>query len=232
MRYFKYKNTDKNMNNAIKEHYLTLSKDLKLAARKKKAWQTCGSVVGLISFGCCFFASIYLLKIIPNPSNVWLMILVTICKVIAGFLLLLISGLLTFVIINPILKKVESYRIPQIRKDVYSKACAHLRKYYKLQESYVLTKCYDSTDEKFKNHDVCIFVVDDELRITTDLINGFLHGHRDLGCYAFKREEIDVSKKVDGKLLCAMLKTENICFLLGYRAKRFIEKNFLKAEEH
>ena len=74
---------------------------------------------------------------------------------------------------------------------------------------------------------MCIFVVNDELRITTDLIRGFLHGHRDLGCYAFKRDEIVISKKRENNLLIVELKAEDTIFLMGYRAKRFVENSFL-----
>ena len=35
MRYFKYKNTKKNMNNALKEQYLTLTKDENALLEKK-----------------------------------------------------------------------------------------------------------------------------------------------------------------------------------------------------
>ena len=38
MRYFKYKNTRKNMNNALKEQYLTLTKDEQRTVRKEKLW--------------------------------------------------------------------------------------------------------------------------------------------------------------------------------------------------
>ena len=87
---------------------------------------------------------------------------------------------------------------------------------------------FNSTDKKFANHDVCIFVVGDELRITTNLVQGFLHGERDLGCYAFKKEEITLSKHNDGNHLIAELKANKIVFLLGYRAKGFINKFFLQ----
>ena len=75
---------------------------------------------------------------------------------------------------------------------------------------------------------MCIFVVGDELRITTDLVRGFLHGERDLGCYAFKKEEITLSKQNNGNHLIAELKADNTVFLLGYRAKGFIDKSFLQ----
>ena len=74
---------------------------------------------------------------------------------------------------------------------------------------------------------MCIFVVGNELRITADLVRGFLHGERDLGCYVFKREEITISKLQHGKYLMAELKADNAVFVLGYRAKAFIYKNFI-----
>lgn len=227
MRYFKYSNIKKNMNNALKEQYISLTKDEKRTARKEKLWRSCSSIVAFIIFFLCMFASIYLLKIIPHPSNQWLEVLAVLGKVITGFVLLIVSGFLTYGITYPLCKKVESFSIPLMKKEIFSKACAHLRDYYKLQEPFIITKCYDSTDEKFKNHDVCLFVVGDELRITTDLINGFLYGQRDLGCYVFKRNEINLSKQRNDKLLVLELKADDTVFRLGYRAKNFIEKNFV-----
>ena len=230
MRYFKYKNVNKNINNADKEQYLTLTKDEKRTVRKEKIWSTCSCVVSFFIFVACFFASIYLLKIIPLPSNTALKIFAISGKVIAGFILLFGSGLVTYLITRPMWKKADSFNIPLMKKEFFSKACKHLRDYYKLQEPYVITKCYASTDENFKNHDVCIFVADDELRITADLIQGFLHGERDLGCHAFKRDEIVVSKKDENNLMIAELKAGDTVFSLGYRAKSFIEKNFIEIE--
>ena len=117
-----------------------------------------------------------------------------------------------------------------MKKEIFSKACKHLRDYYQLQEPYIITKCFEATDKNFQNHDVCIFVADDELRITADLIQGFLHGERDLGCHAFKRDEIVVSKKEENNLMIAELKAGDTVFSLGYRAKSFIEKNFIEIE--
>ena len=90
----------------------------------------------------------------------------------------------------------------------------------------MITKCFDATDKKFQNHDVCIFVVGDELRITTNLVQGFLYGERDLGCYAFKQNEIILTKQQKGNNLIAELRADDTVFLLGYRAKGFVDKNF------
>jgi hypothetical protein len=228
LRYYKYKNTDKNINNALQEHYKTLTEDEKRTFRKEKRWRKFSTIVSLIIYISCIVAGIFLLKSIPLPSAWFLEILVIVGEVIIGFILLIASGVLTVALTMPLWKKVESFHIPSIKKDIFSKACKHLRDYYQLQEPYLITKCFDSTDKKFENHDVCIFVVGDELRITTDLVRGFLHGERDLGCYAFKKEEITLSKQNVGNHLIAELKANNIVFLLGYRAKGFIDKSFLQ----
>ena len=229
MRYFRYKNTDKNVNNALKEQYKTLTEDEKRTFRKKKRWQKFSTIVTLTIFICCLIAEIFLLKSIPVPNDNFLEVLVIVGKVIVGFILLIVSGSLTAILTTPLWKKVETFDIPLMKKEIFSKACKHLRDYYQLQEPYIITKCFEATDKNFQNHDVCIFIVGDELRITTDLIQGFLHGERDLGCYAFKAEEITLLKRNNGKHLVAELRADNTVFLLGYRAKGFID-NFLNSK--
>ena len=229
MRYFRYKNTDKNVNNALKEQYKTLTEDEKRTFRKKKRWQKFSTIVTLTIFICCIIAEIFLLKSIPVPNDNFLEVLVIVGKVIVGFILLIVSGSLTAILTTPLWKKVETFDIPLMKKEIFSKACKHLRDYYQLQEPYIITKCFEATDKNFQNHDVCIFIVGDELRITTDLIQGFLHGERDLGCYAFKIEEITLLKRNNGKHLVAELRADNTVFLLGYRAKGFID-NFLNSK--
>ena len=224
VRYFRYKNTDKNVNNALKEQYKTLTENEKRTFRKKKRWQKFSTIVTLTVFICCIIAEIFLLKSIPVPNDNFLEVLVIVGKVIVGFILLIVSGGLTAILTTPLWKKVETFDIPLMKKEIFSKACKHLRDYYQLQEPYIITKCFEATDKNFRNHDVCIFIVGDELRITTDLIRGFLHGERDLGCYAFKIEEITLLKRNNGMHLVAELRADNTVFLLGYRAKGFIDK--------
>ena len=229
MRYFRYKNTDKNVNNALKEQYKTLTEDEKRTFRKKKRWQKFSTIVTLTIFICCIIAEIFFLKSIPVPNDNFFEVLVIVGKVIVGFILLIVSGGLTAILTTPLWKKVEAFDIPLMKKEIFSKACKHLRDYYQLQEPYIITKCFEATDKNFQNHDVCIFIVGDELRITTDLIRGFLHGERDLGCYAFKIEEITLLKRNNGMHLVAELRADNTVFLLGYRAKGFID-NFLNSK--
>lgn len=228
MQYFRFENTDKTREQALKEQYKTLSRDEKRLVRKEKRWHNFALIVTLLLFFGLIGASICLLIWIPDPDGVIWEILASVGKVILGFLLFLVSLFLLAVCVSPLWNKVESMQLPSIKKEFFSNACKHLRDYYQLQEPCIVTKCFDSTDEKFKNHDVCVFVVGDELRITADLIRGFLHGERDLGCYAFKQEEIALSKKQNEKQLILELRAGDAVFLLGYRAKAFIEKNFLR----
>lgn len=227
MRYFKYKNTNKNINNALKEQYKSLTEDEKRTFRKEERWRKFSTIVTLVIYIPCVVVGIFLLKSIPLPSSRFLEVLVIVGKVIIGLILLIACGVLTFMLTMPLWKKVESFHIPSMKKEIFSKSCKHLRDYYQLQEPYIITKCFDATNEKFRNHDVCIFVVGDELRITANLVQGFLHGERDLGCYTFKKEEITLSKQDNGNQLIVELRADNTVFLLGYRAKGFIDKIFL-----
>lgn len=227
MRYFKYKNINKTQSNALKAQYATLTKDEKRTARRKNFWTRCAGSVGVFMFIACFGGCIKLITLIPVPTNIVLKILYCLGVALLGFASLFIGGGLTFLSVLPFSKMAGKYTMPEMKRKIFSEACSHLRAYYGLQEPYILTKCFDSSDQNFVNHDVCIFVAGDELRITADLKNGFLYGERDLGCYAFRAEEILLSKKQEAGRLIVELKAEGVVFLLGYRAKSFIQKNYL-----
>ena len=227
MRYFKYKNTIRNYYNAIKAQYKRLTEEEKKTVHKEKRWRRSSMIVSLILYFLCMSAGICLIKWIPQPVGWFWRFLVFVAKVMMGIILFAVSLIIVSGLTFPLWKKVRSFQLPAMKKEICSNACGHLRAYYKLQEPYIITKCYSASDEAFSNHDVCIFVADGELRITTDLIRGFLHGWKDLGCYAFKANEISLSKQQEKNLLIAELKSDDIVFLLGYRAKSFIEKNFL-----
>ena len=227
MRYFRYKNTDKNINNALKEQYKTLTADERRTLRRQRRWRIFAMIVILLVLIASFVASIVLNDFIPGPSAWYWFVPYSIGKGLLTGIMLFVGCFLVFVLVKPLLEKIESFHIPSMKKEIFSKGCKHLRDYYQLHEPYIITKCFDATDKKFQNHDVCIFIVEDELRITTDLVHGFLHGERDLGCYAFKLNEISLEKQQSGNHLVAELKSDNTVFLLGYRAKGFIDKEFV-----
>lgn len=224
MRYFKYKNTQTTQKNAFKLWYAEMTKKEKKLYRKEKARNTVATIV--------FFAVMFLvggsigfaLSRIDFSDNVFLLIIELI-----GFVLLAILGMIAAVIVgglasSPLWSKNNTY--PTFRKNMLSEACAPLREYYGLCEPFIVTKCFDSSDKDFDNHDVCIFVAGDELRITTDINRGFFHGERDLGCYAFSRDEIALSKIQKDAQLVLELNASDMVFHLGYRAKGYIEKCF------
>lgn len=227
MRYFKYKNTDKTVNNALKEQYKTVSDEEKRVIRKEKRWRKFSTIVSLIIYFSCVAMGVILFAFIPSPSGWFVYTLYIIGQVIVFFILLIACAVLTVSLTAPLWKKIDSFPVYSVKKELFSKACEHLRNYYGLKEPYIVTKCFEATDKKFQNHDVCIFVAGDELRITVNLARGFLHGERDLGCYAFKREEITVSKRQEDDHPATELKADNTVFVLGYRAKGFIEKTFI-----
>lgn len=230
MRYFRYINTGKNPNNTFIEQYKALNTREKRIARKGKKWRKISTAVSYIILIIVISAGLFLLKLLPQPNGWIYKILVGIAKLVAGFAIFVVAGMVTIESTKGLWRKAESYHVPTMKKEIITKACGYLRDYYGLQEPYIITKCFDAEDKKFRNHDVCIFVVEDELRITTDLIHGFLYEKRDLGCYAFTEQEIVLSKRLCEKHLMCEIKTGETTFLLGYRAKRFIEKNFLGSD--
>lgn len=230
LRYFRYENTNENLNNDLKEQYKTLNNCEKRIFRKEKLRQKIIMAVSIFIYIVAVAAGFCLLNLIPQPNGLFWRLLVGAGKLIAALFILVICGVLTVELTKGLWKKAESVNVPAKKKEILSKACGHLRDYYGLQEPYIITKCFDAADKKFQNHDVCLFVVGDELRITADLIHGFLHGERDLGCYAFVKHEITLSKQLCGQQLMLEMKAGENTFLLGYRAKGFIEKNFIGKE--
>lgn len=227
MRYFKYKNTDKNLSHALKAQYQSLTAEEKRTFRREKRWRWMHNALFYLIFFTVLGCFVWMLKAMPLPEHWLLRLLAILCGIILALFLCVLSGALALWMTTPLRKKADSFHIPSMKKKFFSEACHHLREYYGLEEPYQLTKCFEATDRSFINHDVCIFSVGEELRITTDLVNGFLHGQRDLGCYAFGRDEIILNKQRRGDQLILELIAGDAVFLLGYRAKGFIEKNFL-----
>lgn len=227
MRYYRYKNTAKNLQNAFKAQYKTLARDEKRIFRRKRCLEKMGFLIVPVVFFSCMAIGAILIKRFPKPDTQLLNVFMIVCKAAAVLILIIASGALALGLSVPFWRKAESLHIPTMQKEICAKACGHLRDYYDLQAPYINTKCYDATDRRFRNHDVCIFVAEDELRITSDLVHGFLYGERDLGCCAFNREEIILSRQKDGNRFATELRTDGAVFLLGDRAKGFIDQNFI-----
>ena len=109
MRYFKYANTDKNLNNAFKEQYKALTEDEKRTFRKKKTWERTAVGCFLAIFILFITAGTYFIKLIPQPEW-WLSKLLA---GIAGFFIfvtfLIVSGLMAYGLTSPLWKKAASF---------------------------------------------------------------------------------------------------------------------------
>ena len=99
--------------------------------------------------------------------------------------------------------------------------------FYQFQEPFLVTKCYHCDDRRFDRHDVCMFAVGDELRITANLHYGFFDPKRDLGCYCLTRDEIVLSDTQYKDRLAVELQAEDVSFVLAAQAAAYIKKLFL-----
>jgi len=229
MRYFKYKNTNQTIEKqALHEQYATLNREEKRQIRKQNALSHLGSGLFCIVSALCAGTLFYLIGRIPNSGLSWLDIFIWMAKgilyLVAGVASLLIGAVAS----SPLFTKVTDEK-KQIKREILGRACEHLRVYYGAQEPCLVTKCYDSSDKAFKNHDVCLFFCMDELRITANLKGGFFHGDRDLGCYVFEKEEFFCKTVLYNELTATELCAGDTRFVLGKRALPFIKK-YMEAE--
>ena len=228
MRYFRYKKTSKVWETVMKLRYESLAEEEKKRAKKQKIFNTIAIVVLFTAMILCFAGCVFAITAIPSPENGFLKILWLVGICVLVFVALIFSGVIGFFVSVPFWSKDKNdyYTTPSTREQL-SKACAHLREYYGFCEPCLTTKCYYSSNENFIDRDVCIFVAGDELRITVDLQSGFADGEKDAGCYAFKAEEITLKKEQGERFLIAEIRCCDTVFSLGYRAKGFIQRNFL-----
>lgn len=132
----------------------------------------------------------------------------------------ILSGLLT----TYIEKRFPAPVLSGLRPDEIATCTQPLRKFYKVPDDYIVTKCYDSTNPSMKKKDVLLFTYKGKLRIT----NNFFSSPKDFGCYEFDLSEITVRNQViDGKTV-TLLESKKFQGQFGYRAKTFISKQFLE----
>ena len=225
MRYFKC-DTLKQEDRKMITQYISLTEAEKKCDRQGDFLNVAATVLFVIAFITVLVISLFAIVHIPDPQNPFLRILVVVAMFVLGFGALIVSLFAGALISSPIYKKAQKKLI--VRKKIcFDKALISLREYYGWQDPCIVTKCYDSSDRKFKKRDVCIFVVDDELRLAADLKHGFSIRENDLGCYAFGVDEFTIAQIQSESFLITELKSEDIVFHLGRRAKGFIEKKFI-----
>ena len=223
MRYFKFNKTVP-MPKTLKEQFKELSRNEKRLYRKAKILKHIGNVVFWIVLVVCISASHYLCSLIPEGDTLLLDIINTVLCVLLFVLSLFLSLIIALAASMPFWS-LRDNSLKHVQQTICSAVCVELREFYGLCEPVLVTKCYECTDGKFKDHDVCLFFVDGELRITTNLQYGFYNINKDLGCYVFSKEEIRVSRVVHERYEATELTVDEFCITLGKKAKGFIESN-------
>ena len=225
MRYFQC-DTLKQEDRKMVYQDVELTDEEKKSDRQGRFLNFLGTLLFFVVFVAVFVGSLFLIVQIPTPKNPFFFVLVVIAMIMLGFGALLVSVLIGSFISSPIYKMAQEKLVIQ-KRNCFDKSIIFLREYYGWTEPCIVTKCYDSSDEKFKNRDVCIFLVDDELRITADLKHGFSTKENDPGCYSFKIDEFSLEQIQGEKFLITKFASNDLVFHLGRRAKGFIEKRFI-----
>lgn len=220
MRYFKC-DTSKTQEHKIHIEEIPLTEEEKKSNTQGQVLQFLASALFIVIALLVFFAGIFLIIEPPASENLFIFLFEVSRMIILGLAFLIAALVVGAIVSGPISEKAQKKIITR-KNLVIDETIIYLKEYYGYNEPCIVTKCYESSDKAFKNRDVCIFFTDNELRITADLKHGFSKRERDLGCYAFKPDELSAAY-IQGEFLITELKTENVYFRLGRRAKKFIE---------
>lgn len=147
-------------------------------------------------------------------------IVMALLLILIVLLALILPSLITGIIYTAISKKIPYCSLPSITRKLITKCNQPLFQFYKIPNYYIITKCYDCYRQNFINKDIMLFFHEDKIRITVDYTGTV----KDLGCYEFNLEEIELSYEQRGHILAAVLKTKDLYFVLGRRAKPYILK--------
>lgn len=178
----------------------------------------------------CWTTSLLLLAVsfgvigwlLPGSEDTVLKILTYIGRSVLALVLAPLSVMLGLVAGAPLWNIREKTRRDHLQEAQYE-ACGVLRDYYRFREPFLVTKCYHSTDRRFSRHDVCLYFVEEELRITANLHYGFFRPERDLGCYVLGRQELRLTKGTYHDRAAVELQAGELTFCLGQRAGAFLE---------
>lgn len=225
MRYFK---CDLHIDNsALKAQYHELSGQERRALRRAKVLSKLGTVIFVLVTALVLIAAFTVWKLFISKEEET--VLLTIVNVMLGILwggaCLVLAPMVAIFAAIPFWNKYPGTEKKEQRL-LLSKGCVRLKEYYGFCKPFLVTKCFDSTDRRFRRHDVCLFFVEGELRLTVNLHYGFFDSERDLGCYAFRREELQLQSVPHAGHPAAELKCGDTVFLLGIRAEKFIRDHF------
>ena len=246
MRYFKYPHAKK-ANKTAKEIYKAELAEFdergKKLLHKEKFWGVSSTVVGW-TFGIAVSVLLFYLSRsfnLPETDilfvNIIHIVLEAVFKLAMFLVSIILAAIAAFLAAMPFAKLQEkaTKELKGIRRarlhEITRKAAEHLRKFYGLRDPYIVTKCYESSNSKFRRKDVCIFECNGEIRIMRLLDNVLNLGECDIGCYAFENGEISLAYGEYKGKTAAGLAVGETKFTLAARAKPFMEK-LMKYEEN
>lgn len=230
MRYFKCPPPAKAENEKFKKQHAELLIKEKAIKKKEKILHRIYWILFFVIFCSVTVAGTWLVWQIPEPKSILLCAGLYLIRFISILVFMIYGAIIAALVVSPLDKKIKN-TAKKLKKSTLDSASEYLRIYYGLTDAFVITKCYDATDRKFKNHDICLFVKDNELRLCTNLVNGLLNSDKDLGCYAFTKEEITLTERVTDKYTAAVLTCGETEFVLGKRARAWIERDFFCEKE-
>ena len=222
MRYFKWEQVNAEQMAVFREKHARLLAEEAHAARREKGWRRLGTAVFATVSLVCLVGVGMLLWRLPQRESLFEQILQVVGQVALTLLLIPVGLVLGALASSPLFARAERGHKAQ-RQAVLAAACQGMREHYGFCEPCLVTKCYRCDDKRFTDHDVCLFFVGEELRLTTNLRQGFIRESKDLGCYAFAPGELTVREEEHNGRRATLLVAGEGTFLLGARAKRFIE---------
>ena len=220
MRYFKYDGPWPELQEEREQYDRTLHQLEQVNMRKHRFGNVIFWLAFILSAGGLIGLLISILPFEEGVVNGILSAIVCLIGVFISLFAALILGMLAATPFWNVDKKATKMKMQQIMQ----KTTDHLRIFYEYQEPYLVTKCYRCSDPKWNRHDVCLFLVDGELRITTNLRNGFFRPEKDLGCYVLSREEIAWKKEEVRDTPALALEVDGVSFLLSMNAIGFIRR--------
>lgn len=212
MRKFKYLFSTKMNRRLLKKRIDLLDHD---ARHRYKANSLLYKVFGLLYWTMMV---IFLAIMIILEQRIEALIGKTFFIILVIFVSLILPGL---ILIYPFVKLEKRYprqSLGEIPRDTITQCNSHLTRFYKIPEKFIITKCYDSSNQLLIDKDLILFFYKDRLRI----VNDFTSTIKDFGCYEFKMDEVELIYGQRDNLVTTEFKSKKLTLSLGKRAKPFI----------
>lgn len=221
MRYLKYDGPMADIALLKKQHRELSEAAEKTRRREKRLYRLGTAVFWLVFLGVLAGSRFLIIRLQPESNGIVLQILDWICSLVLTLFAVILSAIAGAIAATPLWsRQLKSEK--ELTRELLHQSSEYLREFYGCREPYLVTKCYQSSNARFNRHDVCIYVADGELRITANLHYGFFDPRRDLGCYALTREEIALTDAQYKDRPALELRTGDLTFLLGQKARAFI----------